>query len=66
MDHNDIVIFNFQEGYYNFTLKTLTSFYWITNIYNTEFVIKIDDDTMPNITDSQFDETRCSDKSHRT
>ena len=47
--YQDIVAFNFEDTYRNLTVKTLTSISWAVNSFNTQFILKIDDDMFPNV-----------------
>ena len=47
--YNDIVMFNFLDTYLNLTIKTLVSFNWAVNTYNTQIFIKSDDDVIFNV-----------------
>ena len=46
----DIVQANYHDSYYNLTYKAVSSMKWITQYCNqTRFILKIDDDIIPNI-----------------
>ena len=49
--YNDILVFNFVDTYKNLTIKTLVSLNWIYQHYNTDIVIRSNDDTIFNVTD---------------
>ena len=47
--NNDIVVFDFEDTYRNLTIKTLTSLHWAVHTFNTSYILKVDDDTFPNV-----------------
>ena len=47
--HNDIIVFDFIDDYWNLTSKVLTSMYFIAQNYNTSYILKTDDDMFVNI-----------------
>ena len=49
--YDDIVIFDFLDTYVNLTIKTIVSLNWVFNAYNTDILLKLDDDTLLNVTD---------------
>ncbi len=49
---DDIVQADFHDSYYNLTLKSILAFKWAGTVYsprNLKFVVKIDDDVVPNV-----------------
>lgn len=48
--YKDIVVLDFMENYKgNMTLKTFVTMYWAALFYETNFFIKVDDDTLVNL-----------------
>ena len=46
----DIVQFDFLDNYWNLSLKTILTFSWALQHYNTDIFVKIDDDVICNLT----------------
>ncbi len=48
--YNDILMFDFIEGYgFNLTVKLLATLDWLVTTYQTELIVKTDDDTLVNM-----------------
>ena len=51
--YDDIVVFDFLDTYMNLTIKTIVSLNWGFKAYNTDIILKVDDDVLLNVTDVQ-------------
>ena len=47
--HNDILLFDFVDSYWNLSTKIILGFNWVLNYCNTDIFVKIDDDVICNV-----------------